>query len=218
VWPALQHAVEPLLVDRRVHRVQLDTYVRETRRYGGERAILACEEIFFHDSRAVVAFLAQVTGDAGLDARWRFAFVGIDRLLDDLGLDLAAKLTLAKTLAKGYATEFRMDAKLSERMRDRFRTERAALDALLESGGDGAALLGERSQRIREACRDIRALARSGELASPIADVAASLLHMHANRVLRSSNRAQEMVLYHYLEKTYASRLARARTPEEVDA
>lgn len=38
-----------------------------------------------------------------------------------------------------------------------------------------------------------------------------SYLHMHANRVLRSAARAQELVLHDLLERLYASRLARAR-------
>jgi hypothetical protein len=42
-------------------------------------------------------------------------------------------------------------------------------------------------------------------------DLLASLLHMHANRVLRSSQRAQEMVIHHYLENAYGSLAARDR-------
>lgn len=218
VLPALHHATEPWLRDRRLHRIQLDTYVRETRRYGGERGVVLCEDFFFHDSCAVLALLAEATGDAGLDARWRFAFLGFDRLLDDLGFDLAEKHALVRALAKGYGTEFRMDAKLREQLRNRFRTERPVLDELLEERGPAAEtisfalpFLRTRSERIRDACAEFRGLPSRGEITS-------SLLHMHANRVLRSSHRAQEMVLHYYLEKTYASRLARARTAAEVDA
>jgi hypothetical protein len=48
-------------------------------------------------------------------------------------------------------------------------------------------------------------------LTVPIEEIAASLLHMHANRALRSANRAHEMILYRFLEKAYASQLARRK-------
>ncbi len=37
-----------------------------------------------------------------------------------------------------------------------------------------------------------------------------SLAHMHVNRLLRSGQRAQELVLYEMLDRIYASRSARA--------
>jgi hypothetical protein len=52
-------------------------------------------------------------------------------------------------------------------------------------------------------------LRRSGRLARPLADLAASFLHMHANRLLRSAQRAQELVLYDFLARLYESRAAR---------
>ena len=43
------------------------------------------------------------------------------------------------------------------------------------------------------------------------ARVAASLVHMHTNRMLRSAARAQELVLYDFLHRLYTSRQARER-------
>jgi hypothetical protein len=43
-----------------------------------------------------------------------------------------------------------------------------------------------------------------------VADVAWSLVHMHANRLLHASHRAQELVLYDFLRRFYVSRRARA--------
>jgi len=39
--------------------------------------------------------------------------------------------------------------------------------------------------------------------------VAMSFAHMHVNRLLRSAQRAQELVLYEMLDRLYASRAAR---------
>ncbi len=223
--PALHAATDALVADGRLHRVQLDTYVREVQRYGGDAAMEPCETLFHADSAAAAAFVGDAAGDAGLDARWRFAFVGMDRLLADLGFDLAGRRTLMESLAGMYGAEFRLDSELRQRLRGRYREERRALEELLDERGDAAAALGAgydllraRTEAGREACSVLRTLSARDALTVPLADVAVSLLHMHANRVLRSANRAQEMVLYRFLEKTYASRLARSRAQAEVAA
>ncbi|HTR53041.1 MAG TPA: lantibiotic dehydratase C-terminal domain-containing protein, partial [Kofleriaceae bacterium] len=49
----------------------------------------------------------------------------------------------------------------------------------------------------------------AGELAPRFADLGWSLAHMHANRLLHASQRAQEMVLYDFLRRLHAARKAR---------
>ncbi len=215
--PALHAALAPWLEDRRVHQLQLDTYQRETRRYGGPEAIGAAEDIFYHDSVMTTAFLALASGDDGLDARWRFALVAMDRHLDDFGLDLVAKRTLADRLAEMYGQEFRLDGPLRAKLRERYRAERKWLDQALDPGGssetDGGpfALLRARSDASREAFAVLAQLEANGRLQTAVDEVLGSILHMHANRMLRTGQRAQEMVMFRFLEKTYASRLARQR-------
>jgi hypothetical protein len=54
----------------------------------------------------------------------------------------------------------------------------------------------------------------------PIRVLATSFIHMHANRLLRSAARAQELVIYDFLERCYTSQIARsapARTPARQD-
>ncbi|MCA9728281.1 MAG: lantibiotic dehydratase, partial [Candidatus Eisenbacteria bacterium] len=103
VLPALHAGVDPWLADRRVHRVTVDTYVRETRRYGGPEAIEAAESVFFHDSETCASFIACAPGDDGLDLRWRFALVAMDRMLHDLGYELAARHRLTARMAEAYS-------------------------------------------------------------------------------------------------------------------
>ena len=45
----------------------------------------------------------------------------------------------------------------------------------------------------------------------PVERLTGSYLHMHANRMLRAAHRAQEAVLYHFLERLYESRVARQK-------
>ncbi|MFN8586173.1 MAG: lantibiotic dehydratase [Candidatus Eisenbacteria bacterium] len=219
--PALQEGVAPFVGNGAVHRVQLDPYVRETARYGGPRAIAHAEALFCHDSLAAMAFVALATGEAGLDARWRFALLGMDRLMADFGLPLERRHALAGAQARAFAAEFRLDSPARKRVMARWRDERAAVEALLAdpaSAGErlaqGAALLAARSAAQRPHVEALLALEAAGELGVSVDELLESLLHMHANRVLRSSQRAQELVLHHWLENAYAARLARARAAE----
>jgi hypothetical protein len=58
---------------------------------------------------------------------------------------------------------------------------------------------------------ELAALEREGKLIGTLGSIGGSYLHMHANRLLRSEQRAQELVLYDFLLRLYESEAARAR-------
>jgi thiopeptide-type bacteriocin biosynthesis protein len=195
-------------------RLQLDTYERELRRYGGDDGIELSEELFRHDSEAVVGIVRTLWGDRGLDARWRLTLFGIDRLLDDFGLDDARRREWARRFRDGFAREFDVGGHTKRALGERYRAERKALDELLglEAGDDdplapGVQLLRERSERLAPLVEHLRA--REQRLSVSLDDLLWSYAHMHANRLLRGAHRAQELALYDLLDRIYTSRLAR---------
>jgi thiopeptide-type bacteriocin biosynthesis protein len=212
VLPLLHEAAQPLLVDGRIWRLQLDTYERELQRYGGDEAIALSEELFRHDSDAVLAIVGTLWGDAGLDARWRLALYGIELLLDDFGFDPGHRREWARRSRDGFAREFGVDAAAKRALGERYRTERAALEQLFDADSAhplaaGVELLRERSRRIAPLAQQLRGL--EDRLSVPLEDLVASYAHMHVNRLLRGAAREQELVLYDLLDRMYSSRLAR---------
>jgi lantibiotic biosynthesis protein len=212
--PALHAATAPLLDRGELWRVQLDTYEREVERYGGDDAIELAEEIFHADSDAVLAILRGLPGDSGAELRWRAAMAGIDLLLEDFGLTLDEKRAIARRARAGYGHEFGVDRAFQREVSRRYRDERAGLEALLGPNPPAAlrpsvAALGERSAAIRPRVAALRALAGDGRLLMSLSDVAMSVAHMHVNRMLRSAQRAQELVLYEFLDRIYCSAAAR---------
>jgi thiopeptide-type bacteriocin biosynthesis protein len=212
--PALEEAVAPLLRDGRVWKLALDTYDREIGRYGGPRAIDAAEAIFEADSDAALAIVQLLESDEGDDERWRLALRGMHLLLCDLGFDLAARTGVLRTVRASFGAEHHVDVEVERQLGAKFRAERAALQLLLAApdGTDhpldaGFEVLAKRSHAIAP---HVRALA-SAPLAISMPELAASLLHMHANRMLRAEHRAQELVLYDFLLRLYESEAARAR-------
>jgi len=192
----------------RVTRLAFDTYEREIERFGGAAAIAVVERIFFVDSEAALALVVALEDDIAPEARPLVALLGVDRLLDDLGLSLDAKIALAEEVHAALARELRSDARLSRQLDAKYRRERPRLEALrarraadLDVAYD---IVDARSRRLRPLAAELAAVAS-------VDAIAPSLAHMHANRVLRAAARAEEMVLYDMLRRLYASERARAR-------
>ena len=216
VLPELERFASRVLDAGAVWRVQYDTYVREIERYGGNAGMEPSEEFFHADSEAALAIVETLSGDVGLDARWRLTLKGMDLLLRDLGLNLAERRSAIGRVRLACEREFHAGGAFRRQMGERFRVERAAMRSLLDGTHNadddlapGLAALDRRSQCLTHVARRLRQAASSGALTVSIEDLAGSYLHMHANRLLRSAHRAQELVLYSLLDRYYESALAR---------
>jgi lantibiotic biosynthesis protein len=216
VLPGLEAAATPLLEAGQLWRMQLDTYEREVERYGGDRGIELAEQLFTADSEAVLTILGSLSGDAGLDLRWRLAMAGIDLLFEDLGLTLEKKRSVARRARESFGREFGIDGNFRGQVSQRYRAERAHLEALLVPGqappaplAAGLEALRRRSLQLAPVTAELRRLGEAGRLSATLADLARSVAHMHVNRLLRSAHRAQELVLYELLDRAYSSRAGR---------
>jgi thiopeptide-type bacteriocin biosynthesis protein len=217
VLPAVEAAAAPLLAEGRLWRVQFDTYEREVERYGGAEGVLLAEQIFQADSEAVLEILGLLeAGDAGLNERWQLTLRGIDMLLNDFAFDLEARLALMRNVREQFAREHRADADLKAKIGEKFRKERQNLERLLDAGEDaeselspGFEILRRRSARLAPMMAELRACDAAGRLTMPLDDIALSCIHMHANRLLRSAQRAQETALYNFLARLHDSQVAR---------
>lgn len=208
-----------------VRKLVIDTYEREMERYGGDAGVELSERFFRLDSDAVLNILEIFAGDAAADARWRLCLKGMDLLLDDMGFDLEGKHRLMANIRGGFLREFRGEGAFERQLGDRFRKDRKALETLLDPAkeGEGAlapgvAILRRRSEGLRSIGQELRRLEALGSFGISVPELAGSYLHMHANRFLRGSARAQELVLYDFLTRIYESRLARERKKVPVEA
>lgn len=201
-----------------VWKVQVDTYVREIERYGGDEGMAVSEEIFWRDSEAVTELLTLLPGDSGLDARWRIGLLSWDMLLSDLGFDLADKIEFTGSMREDALRAMDERTAMKRALGARFRQERKQLESLFDwrdRGGGGfleeaIAVLRNRSARLGPAMDLVRSHFQDGRMSIPRRAFAASHLHMHANRLLRSSHRQQEFVMHDFLNRLYVSSAARA--------
>ena len=199
--------------------MQLDTYEREVERYGGAAGIELAERFFHIDSGAALKIFEMLEpGDAGADERWRLAICGIDRLLADFGFDLKSKCAILKQTRDGWAKEFKADKNLRAQLSEKFRKERSSLTEMLDSSPDsdhalapGLEVFRRRSEKLAPIVAELKAFEQEGRLSVPLADLMPSYIHMHANRLLRSAQRQQELAIYDLLTKLYESQAARAQ-------
>ena len=118
-------------------------------------------------------------------------------------------------LRDSFAKEFGASPDLKRKIGLRYREEKLDLEALLAGEGPtnvepAMHLFRERSVSIRRSASRLRKLSGEGALLRSLEEIVASLAHMHANRLLRSSARAQEMVIYDLLSRLYLAREKRA--------
>lgn len=218
VRPALEAAIAEQVESGLVWRVQLDTYEREIERYGGQQGAVATEQLFCADSDAAVEILRALRGDDSQDARWRLTLRGLDLLLDDLGLSLDRKLAVVSRCRDRFGRELVVDQHSQRALGEKFRRERLRLDALLSGASveeepfvAACQAFRRRSERVARVVAQLRSVHERGELSVTIEELASSYLHMHANRMLRSAARPQELVLYDFLRRLYEGQRARSR-------
>lgn len=190
-----------------VAKVQLETYVRELERYGGAEQIDRMETLFAADSEAVVAALPYMQSDTTL--RWQMAAWGADRLIEDFGVAVEHKATLLERLCRDFGNEVDAGRATREALARKTRETRAALDAIFDD-----AALRPWQPAYDHRSRVIASLALRVDSRPPFDDgIIGSLLHLHLNRVFRSSKRQQERVLYDLLLRRERSRAARNGAP-----
>jgi thiopeptide-type bacteriocin biosynthesis protein len=165
-------------------RVLLDTYERELERYGGPITMPLCETIFALDSAAVLALNAHLDKNSRpLD---ELALVSIDTLARGLGLPQDARHALYLQLDEGYAAEKKGEPDYAAKVKVQANEQRARVWELLREAKENGALA--RWQRevigaLRPHAEELTRQIAAGASRHPLTELAASLVHMHANRL-----------------------------------
>ena len=217
--PALTDALAPHLEDGTVSTVALDTYHREIERYGGDDGIELAEQIHAADSDAVLKVLGMLDGEDVADARWKLCLYATDRLLADAGLDMQQRRDWAKDGAAGYRTEYPGAHNLDSGIGARWRSERAELTALLDDTTDhpyesARQAFRQRSERLVPLLAELADRDRRGLLTQQFQHLLHSFSHLNAIRLLRSAARTHELVILSFLDRHYASQIARTPRPD----
>jgi thiopeptide-type bacteriocin biosynthesis protein len=201
----------PYARTRAVGRVSVDTYDRETYRYGGARGMELAERVFHRSSEIALALHASTVFDAESDAELEAMMVpyvsSLRALLDATGLPLAEQRQIALDAAASYTRG--KDANVPrKRAAEFYRTIRDRL-------GSWGAELDELAKEHLGALRTILADARSADLSCPLPRWLVDCLHVHSIRLLTTWHPVAdvEATAYHVLEKLLGKEMAVPKEP-----
>lgn len=222
VTALLSWAANHLLHRRRIDDWTLSPYEPDDSRLGGAEGLDTLALIDTHDSVAAAKLLGRVLPVGGEDVRWRLALASLDRLLDGLGLDLAAKEELIGTARAARAMAVRLDAKLERQLADRHRARAAEVNQILAGapGDDRLALAAAPLSTRARALTPVPARLESLRSRDP---KAAQKLELEAvgrccNRLLRAASMAEELALLDLAARAYRTRLGRLKAEERQRA
>lgn len=192
--------------EERMWKIEAGTYEPEWDRYGVERMNLV-EEWFYRDSLFWLDILADATEEEK-SVLWKKGAEHIDWMLDRFGYTAEGKLLILQRMREALSEEFRITHRMKSQLDAKYRSMSIELaDAVERPKTDQAdASQGKkRSDSIIEQIGETFASRQELEAAGILPD----LIHMSLNRAFRTRHRLQELVMYDFLARYYASVVAR---------
>jgi lantibiotic biosynthesis protein len=217
VLSLVQQQIQPFLQERLIWNIQNDTYKRELNRYGYQ-TIEQAENLFYHDSIAVLQFLALTEGDSREQLRWQWAIRAIDEWLNAFEYTIEQKFTILEQVKNSFHTEFKADKFLKEQLSNKYRVQKVAIEGIMEYNMDETnelypliKILKEKSAAIKPIVHQLKQMYEKQQLVPAINELMPSYIHMLVNRIVTSSPRQHELVIYDILFSYYRSAIAREK-------
>lgn len=194
VFTDLTGQLEQLRLRGLLSQVVIDTYQRETERYGGITLIEKTEDYFFYDSRTVMKILHKQYTEK---IPFNLEYIGVSLVVltlraFGLSMEMTAQFLSASTNQDIYRKEFQKDRKMivkaANDMND-WKEIRQAID-YPEVYDDLTAL----STKTKEYAEAVFQADRDGILTNSIENIARSIIHMFCNRLM--GNNAWERKVY----------------------
>ena len=214
LFELLNQALKPDLNTGLVNKVLLDTYNREIERYGGTFIEFA-EKIFYADSLAVLKILHLLEGTIENKYRLLFALRGIDMLMNDFGYNLDDKQKLAKQIQSRFFKEFGAHPHLQKQLNEKYRGHQKDIFAHMDKANDveneideAVEIFEERSLTNKKFIEEHCSMLQGEERKVRFDNWLPSYIHMFMNRIYLAQQRKYELVVYHFLEKYYSSKIA----------
>ncbi|EGK09730.1 lantibiotic biosynthesis protein [Desmospora sp. 8437] len=178
-----------------IRKFVIDTYDREVERYGGPELIADAEQFFFADSETTVS-LVELLRYRQVDLPPHvLAAISCIHLLDGLGISRTDQLSLLDGMVKKdqYRKEFRVWRRRMMETVDTLK-EHARLER--EDWGEKVTLaLDKRSSTLFKFREKLVIAERNGGLWNPVMNIAASLIHMHCNRLMGIDSEAEKKAM-----------------------
>jgi len=188
-----------------IENIVLDTYQRELSRYGYEE-IGAFEKIFQYDSEMNIQLIEFFKFNNCMDLIWLAAMSSTDSYCDMFQLDPETKGDFLEAQTERFRNEFNASPKTTKSLNTAYNKNKAWVNQVfLADNTDGIAQFLAIIEQRNEQCRPIihGIVERNPSLSTAFL---ASVIHMNINRLFRSRQRLQEMVMYDFLRRINKTR------------
>lgn len=210
----LNRILKYYLTQRLVCKVCTDTYGRELERYGS-LTMSDVESLFSLDSLAIIHFLKGTEKGGNDQIRWLWGVKFMDLLLEQFGLSSADKIDFYRMLSDGYSREFHMNKPMRIQLDKKYRKEKKQISNIIDLENNKSVIdlrpISEYTRSAQSIIQNIVKISDLGKLEIPLENLLASLVHMHFNRLFRTKQRMQELVVYYFMHKFYESKAARLK-------
>lgn len=213
VFLQIKNAIQSFENEGIIWKMQVDTYQREIERYGAEVMELT-ETIFFEDSKAILWMIDHTWGEEREVIRWQWCLKLIDTFLSDFGLSLTDKKNLLERMKTSFANEFNINKDLKLQLDQRFRTNRNAIELILNDTLDEAheyaplfKFIDLKSENTKSLLKQIKMLKSEDNYLKYLSD----MIHMMVNRTIGDNQRTHELLLYDFLFRYYHAEMAKSK-------
>ena len=218
----LQKLLQPYMSSQLAYNVQFETYQREVERYGFDTMHLS-EEIFFHQSIAVLNFISMLDGDDGEQYRWQVALKAIDLFLDGFHYTIEQKRDLIKMLDKSFAGEFNIKTAEQKKISERFSTHKQMVQLVMSHAWKenqdlklAIPVFQINNDSYIKCIEDIMDSPSVRHDMQQLNRLMPGYLHMFINRIFVSNQRKTELVIYDYLFRYYESKMMREKKANNI--
>jgi thiopeptide-type bacteriocin biosynthesis protein len=189
------------LESRTIWNITINTYNRELERYFGISTNVA-EQFFDTNSKLIL----DVLRDFHPNQHYFFGFLYVDYFLDLFKFTLVQKLNFIRAVCQSFFSEFRFNKELGIQMDLKARVFSKSYADFIINGNDEQ--LNSLSKSIKLAHENLISQAQLVQISlnpRQLDDFIQSVLHMHFNRLYRTSQRESEFLSYYILEKSFVS-------------
>lgn len=184
-----------------ISNYSIETYNREIERYG-QNTIKDAETLFYKNSEFTLLCLPYDDEDKII-----FGLFYIDKILDNLRLEIQEKLDWIKDFNSSFKQEFNADKNLNSQLDKKYRQFKTKMMYFINSDE----FLDERNaievhiDECTSVIQDILLHHQNQSLEVSLQNFFQSIFHMNINRLFVSNQRLFEMVIYDYLLRYYKS-------------
>lgn len=208
-----RNAIYPLIENKLIVKIQVDTYKRELERYGYQ-VIEEFETLFHLNSELILDIINIIDGNP--NKRWLFALKSLDILLSGWGMTINDKKNLFEFLKTSFDEEMGVTSPVRKILGKKYRKYREQiLEVLQNKNHELNRRLLNHNNDAHSVIQQIFKKANYTKLDDAI-NVIDSYVHMHCNRIFTSRQRMNEWIVYDFLYNYYRSEIAKKKNKKSL--